>query len=138
MRRRASATLVIILVSGCSTSGGGGNCDGPELTAQTSASSRALSCVENVLVNGIQYNVACAEVPSGRLGAELAAGEGYVARSITKLAVSDVIAVGRTEEDGSLEEGRCGGWMISPSSQLDQREAKGLLKRAASGGAQFA
>jgi hypothetical protein len=133
MTRALAATVVaIILVSACtSVSGGNGDCDGPHLSPlPTSASDRALSCAENVFVNGVQYIVDCLPVPRNRLGPELAAGEGYVARSITKLAIADAIAVGQPELDRSGKGGPCGRWTISPSVELDRRARNELLQRA--------
>ena len=118
----AVITLAAVLFSAC-TSDGGGDCDGPALSpVATSASDRALSCVENVSVNGVQYLVECVRVPGNLLGPELAEGEGYVARSIKNLALGDAVAV-----QGSL----CRGWVISaPPSELYPPAGEALLEQA--------
>jgi hypothetical protein len=98
------------------------DCDGPALSpVATSASDRALSCVENVSVNGVQYLVECVPVPRNLLGPELAEGEGYVAPSIKNLAFGDAVAI-----RGSS----CGGWVVSPSRELDPPAGEALLEQA--------
>ena len=131
--KRAIAAMAVaaFLISGCTSVSGEGDCDGPHLSPlATSASDRALSCAENVFVEGVQYLVDCLPVPKDQLGPALSAGQGYVARSITNLAVADAIAVRHTEVDPSSENLPCGRWTMSTSAELDKHARNELLDEA--------
>ena len=60
----------------------GGTCEAPQLApVEENASGRALSCVEQVALDGVTYAPWCAQVLDERLGARVGEGQGYAAIS---------------------------------------------------------